>query len=136
MATRRNTEPALSVEFKKKEKPGNLNTVTAGINRSGLRRVGQRAAFESSEEPPAVSLQTSLSVNLPVLPSLTAYPLLPPPGLSNESVSDQLVEGSNNSVCQGQVQCLVDSDADSTHTSDYITVIMAGEGNSDLTDNQ
>merc|ERR1712120_125554 len=99
MATRRNTEPALSVGFNKKEKPGNLNTVTAvtaGINRSGLRRVGQRAAFESSEEPPAVSLQTSLSVNLPVLPSLTAYPLLPPrTGLSNESVSDQLVEGSN-----------------------------------------
>ena len=123
MATRRNTEPALSVEFKKKEKPGNLITVTAGINRSGLRRVGQRADFESSEEPTAGSLQTSLSVNLPVL---TAYPLLPPrTGLSNESVSDQLVEGSNNSVGQGQVQCLVDSDADSTHNSEYTTVIMA-----------
>merc|ERR1712215_504990 len=57
-------------------------------------------------------------------------------GLSNESVSDQLVEGSNNSVGQGQVQCLVDSDADSTHNSDYTTVIMAGEGNGDVTDKE
>ena len=98
MAARRNTEPE---PFKFKEKPGNLITVTAGVNRSGLRRVGQLTDFESSQEPTAC-LQTDLSVSLPVVTADPLESLLPPQtGLSarvcDEIESGQLEEGGNSS---------------------------------------
>ena len=131
MAARRNTEPE---PFKFKEKPGNLITVTAGVNRSGLRRVGQLTDFESSQEPTAC-LQTDLSVSLPVVTADPLESLLPPQtGLSarvcDEIESGQLEEGGNSSEVQVQVQYLLERDAVSTDLqsdSGNISVIMAGE---------
>ena len=46
-----------------KEKPAISGPIIAGINRSGRKRLGQLADFESSEEPTAGSLEQDLPDN-------------------------------------------------------------------------
>ena len=46
-----------------KEKPAVSKPVKAGINRSGRKRLGQLADFESSEEPTAGGLENNLPGN-------------------------------------------------------------------------
>ena len=106
MVARLNTEPE---PFKIKEKPGNLKPVIAGVNRSGKRRVGQLADFESSEEPTAESLQTDWPDNLLVGTADPLESLLPAQTGRSASVCDeiesgQLVRGGNTSQVQVQVQ--------------------------------
>ena len=106
MAARRarHTEPE-SV----KEKPAISGPVIAGINRSGRKRLGQLADFESSEEPTAGGLENNLPGNQlvgtadpleSVLPAQTGMSA----SIGSESEDDQIAGSSNTSQQSQQVQ--------------------------------
>ena len=106
MAARRarHTEPE-SV----KEKPAISGPVIAGINRSGRKRLGQLADFESSEEPTAGGLENNLPGNQLVgtadpldivLPAQTGMSA----SIGGESEDDQIAGSSNTSQQSEQIQ--------------------------------
>ena len=92
-----------------KEKPAVSEPVIAGINRSGRKRLGQLADFESSEEPTAGSLENNLPGNQLVgtadpldivLPAQTGMSA----SIGGESEDDQIAGSSNTSQQSQQVQ--------------------------------
>ena len=86
--------------------------ITAGINRSGKKRLNQLADFESSETPTAESRENNLPGNQPVRtarPPENSLPNLLPAqadmsASNDERESSQVAGGSNTSQQSGQVQ--------------------------------
>ena len=92
-----------------KEKPAVSEPVIAGINRSGRKRLGQLADFESSEEPTAGGLENNLPGNQLVgtadpldivLPAQTGMSA----SIGGESEDDQIAGSSNTSQQSEQIQ--------------------------------
>ena len=92
-----------------KEKPAVSGPVIAGVNRSGKRRLGQLADFESSVEPTTETLQTDLPGNQLVGTADPLESLLPAQtgrsaSICDEIESNQLAGSSNTSQQSQQVQ--------------------------------
>ena len=92
-----------------KEKPAISEPVIAGVNRSGKRRLGQLADFESSVEPTTETLQTDLPGNQLVGTADPLESLLPAQtgrsaSICDEIESNQLAGSSNTSQQSQQVQ--------------------------------
>merc|ERR1712236_175711 len=85
-----------------KEKPAISGPVIAGINRSGKRRLGQLADFESSVEPTAEILETNLPGNQLVGTADPLESLLP--AQTDKIENNQLAGSSNTSQQSQQVQ--------------------------------
>ena len=100
----RHTEPE-SV----KEKPAISGPAVAGINRSGRKRLGQLADFESSEEPTVGHLESNLPGNQlvgtadPLESELPAQPDRPA-SICDEIENNQIAGSSNTSQQIQQVQ--------------------------------
>ena len=92
-----------------KESSNASEPVIAGINRSGRKRLGQLADFESSEEPTAESLENNLPGNQPLGTAGPLEVVLPAQaGMSasngGESGDDQVAGSSNTSQQSEQIQ--------------------------------
>ena len=89
-----------------KEKPAVSGPVIAGVNRSGKRRLGQLADFESSVEPTAEILETNLPGNQLVGTADPLESLLPAQTDRSASICDEIennqLAGSSNTSQQSQ----------------------------------
>ena len=125
-----------------KEKPATSGPVIAGILRSGRKRLGQLADFESSVEPTAGSLEENLPGNQLVGTADPLESVLPAQtGMSasngGESEDGQVAGGSNNSqqteeVHSDQARDSVTSGSDLDSERSWNSISFARSGDDDF----